>query len=346
MSRALPALLLATALPAWAGDAPGTQDPPGLKRVEGSRIAFQSRADHDRLKLALEKIAWIPHEARLAPFRSVTVEGRRLSTYYILPERMLPLEAMRNYEQELRAQGFEILFSGSGEEIETVGYNNQIAREVLGMTGTYRNPEERAQWPLQEADERGAAYLAARRVGEGGAETYVSGYFGIFKHGSWEIARGIVLPRGVAMARIDVLEVKPREQRMVFVSSEEMAEQIALNGRVALYGIEFEFDSARITPKADATLAEIAKLLRSKPALRILVVGHTDSQGGFEYNRRLSQQRAEAVVARLAELGIARDRMFPVGVGFAAPVATNATEEGRARNPPVELVDLAGGRVP
>ncbi|GIX34151.1 MAG: membrane protein [Lysobacterales bacterium] len=339
--------LLIGPLPAFASDAPGTADPPGMKRIEGSRILFQSRADHDRLRFALEKLNWIGHEGKLAPFNSASAEGRRLSTYYALPERMMPLEAMRNYEAELRAQGFEILFSGGGEEIQTLGYGNLIARHVLGMTGTYSNPEERAQWPLQNADDRSAAYFAARKTDEKGAETYVSGYFGLYKLGGpWEITRGVVLPAGVAMARIDRLEVKPREQRMVFVSSEEMAEQIALNGRVALYGIEFEFDSAKITPAAEATLAEIAKLLAAKPALRILVVGHTDSQGSFEYNRKLSQQRAEAVVGRLSALGIAKERLFPVGVGFAAPIASNLTEDGRARNRRVELVDLAGGKLP
>jgi outer membrane protein OmpA-like peptidoglycan-associated protein len=343
LSTALCLLVAASA----AADVPGSADPPGMKRIEGSRIVFQSRADHDRLRLALEKLVWIGHEGRLAPFRSASAEGRRITTYYALPERMMPLEAMRNYESELKAEGYEILFAGAGEEVQTLGYGNQIARHVLGMTGTYSNPEERAQWPLQNADERSAAYLAARKAGEGGAESYVSGYFGIYKlGGSWEISRGVVVPEGVAMGRIDVLETRPREQRMVFVSSEEMAEQIALNGKVALYGIEFEFDSAKITPAAESTLAEIAKLLGAKPELRILVVGHTDSQGSFEYNRRLSQQRAEAVVARLSALGIAKDRLFPVGVGFAAPIATNATEDGRARNRRVELVDLAGGKLP
>lgn len=332
---------------ALAADAPGTADPPRMKRIAESRIVFQSKADHDRLALALEKLNWIGHEGKLAPFRSARAEGRRITTYYALPARMMPLEAMRNYIAELSGQGFEILFSGSGEELQTIGYGNQIARHVLGMTGSYGNPEERAQWPLQNADERSAAYFAARRKDEGGAETFVSGYFGIYKlGGEWEVSRGVVVPDGVAMARVDLIEVEPRQQRMVFVTSDEMAEQIALNGRVALYGIEFEFDSARITPQAEATLAEIGKLLTSRPQLRILVVGHTDSQGSFEYNRRLSQQRAEAVVVRLAALGIVRERLFPVGVGFAAPIATNATEEGRARNRRVELVDLAGGKLP
>ncbi|MCX8098528.1 MAG: OmpA family protein [Casimicrobiaceae bacterium] len=341
----VPSLMLGAL--ASAQDLSGTADPPGLKRITGSQIVFQSRADFDRLTLALEKIVWDAPNTRVRPFRSETVEGQRVTTYYRLPDRMLPIEALRNYEQELRAQGFQILFSGVGEAIETVGYNNQIAREVLGMKGVYSTPEERAQWPFQHTDEARAAYFAARGRGPHGGERYVSGYFAINTQGPWEITRGMErIPQGVTLARIDLIDVQAREQRMTLVTSAEMAQAIGRDGRVALYGIYFAHDSATIQPEAEPTLAEIAKLMRERPQLQILVVGHTDTQGSFDYNRGLSQRRAEAVVARLAQLGVDRRRLHPVGVGFAAPVATNATEEGRAKNRRVELVDLAGGRIP
>ncbi len=338
---------LGLALHAAAQDVSGSADPPGLKRVTGSQIVFQSKADFDALKIALEKVVWDGARMAVRPFRSETVEGRRLTTYYRMPPNMLPLEAMRNYEQELRAAGFQILFSGTGEAIETVGYNNQIAREVLGMKGNYGTPEERAQWPLQHTDEARAAYVAARGRGPDGGERVVSGYFAINTQGPWEVTRGSEkIPQGTTLARIDVIDAKAREQRMTLVTSSEMAQAIGRDGRVSLYGITFAHDSATIQPDAEPTLAEIAKLMRERAALNILVVGHTDTQGSFEYNRGLSQRRAEAVVARLAQLGVDRKRLHPVGVGFAAPVASNTTEDGRAKNRRVELVDLAGGRIP
>ncbi|WP_416137988.1 OmpA family protein [Halomonas sp. HK25] len=71
----------------------------------------------------------------------------------------------------------------------------------------------------------------------------------------------------------------------------------------------------------------------------VVVVDHTDNQGGFDYNIELSQRRAAAVVEALAaEYGVARDRLKHWGVGFTAPAASNATDEGRARNRRVELV--------
>jgi OmpA-OmpF porin, OOP family len=95
--------------------------------------------------------------------------------------------------------------------------------------------------------------------------------------------------------------------------------------------------------KADSkdALTEIGSLMKSNPALKVLVVGHTDSIGGFETNKALSQRRADAVVAALTSgYGIASERLFPVGVSFAAPVDSNENEAGRAKNRRVELVKI------
>ena len=87
------------------------------------------------------------------------------------------------------------------------------------------------------------------------------------------------------------------------------------------------------------SLAEIAKLLGVQQELNVFIVGHTDNQGTYEYNMDLSQRRAKAVAAALtAYHKIAPKRMRTAGVGFLAPVAANASEEGRALNRSVELV--------
>lgn len=340
MRSRLVLLLFAAVLTARSADTPGSQDHPLIKRVSGSSIFYHAKADFDRLKLALGPLEWSGAEGALKPWKSATAEGQRLSNYYSIPDGIGVLEALRNYEQELRGQGFEILFSGIGEETLTPGYGNHLAREVLGMKGNYGTAEEKAQWPFQITDERKAGYLAARQSSADGSEVFASVYAVVNQHDQW-----LEQPQGRTLLRLDVCEVKARAQRMELVKSEAMAGEIALNGRVALYGILFDFDSAGIKPESDVTLAEIAKLLQEKPDLKILVVGHTDSSGAFEYNRTLSQKRAESVVASLTAKGIAKGRLFPVGVSFASPVATNHTDEGRAKNRRVELVDLAGGKV-
>ncbi|MDH3581052.1 MAG: OmpA family protein, partial [Hyphomicrobiales bacterium] len=86
--------------------------------------------------------------------------------------------------------------------------------------------------------------------------------------------------------------------------------------------------------------AEIAKLLKARPKLKLFVVGHTDNQGKLAYNRTLSQRRAESVVAYLNKVHRVKNaRLVPHGLGFLAPVATNRTEAGRQKNRRVELVE-------
>jgi OOP family OmpA-OmpF porin len=84
----------------------------------------------------------------------------------------------------------------------------------------------------------------------------------------------------------------------------------------------------------------MAKLLTSQPRLNVYIVGHTDNQGSYDHNMTLSRQRAEAVAAALAgKYKILRARMRTAGLGFLSPVGSNASEEGRALNRRVELVE-------
>lgn len=89
-------------------------------------------------------------------------------------------------------------------------------------------------------------------------------------------------------------------------------------------------------------MGEIAKLLKSQPDLKVFVVGHTDMVGDAAANVKLSQARAQAVISALVtKHGIAATRLTPFGAGPYAPVATNRTDEGRAKNRRVELVEIA-----
>ena len=75
------------------------------------------------------------------------------------------------------------------------------------------------------------------------------------------------------------------------------------------------------------------------PDAELNVVGHTDNVGGLDYNKDLSERRAASVVAYLtAQHGIDAARLTSIGAGMTSPIATNDTEEGRAKNRRVELV--------
>lgn len=85
-------------------------------------------------------------------------------------------------------------------------------------------------------------------------------------------------------------------------------------------------------------MAEIVKLLQASPTLRLAVEGHTDNAGTPAHNQALSEARAREVVRTITTQNIAADRLQAAGFGQSRPLASNATEEGRAKNRRVELV--------
>ena len=114
--------------------------------------------------------------------------------------------------------------------------------------------------------------------------------------------------------------------------------------RLALseHEIHFATGQSAIPPEAEPALSDIAKSLRNNPSWRVRVEGFTDNAGNREQNRRLSQQRAEAIVTWLADHGVERSRLTAAGFGESRPIADNSTETGRAQNRRVELVRIEG----
>ncbi len=118
-----------------------------------------------------------------------------------------------------------------------------------------------------------------------------------------------------------------------------MSGSIKETGRVAVYGVYFDTNKADLKPESEPALAEIVKMLEADEGLKLYVVGHTDNTGQFTHNVKLSQARAASVVnALVGKHGIAAARLTPFGCGPTAPVASNNTEAGKAKNRRVELV--------
>jgi len=125
----------------------------------------------------------------------------------------------------------------------------------------------------------------------------------------------------------------------VKADAKAFSNDIRTTGHAAVYGIYFDTAKSSIKPESAQAIAEIAKLLKSDPGLKIHVVGHTDNVGGVDGNIKLSQSRAEAVIQALVQThGISAARLRPFGCGQFAPVMSNDTEDGRAKNRRVELV--------
>ena len=102
--------------------------------------------------------------------------------------------------------------------------------------------------------------------------------------------------------------------------------------------VQFDFDVFHLTPRASTELAEVLKQLETHPELHLQLHGHTDNEGRDDYNKRLSEKRASTIANYFLEAGVQESRISWEGHGSSKPLATNATEEGRAQNRRVEFL--------
>ncbi|SMF64741.1 protein of unknown function [Tistlia consotensis] len=307
---------LAAPAAAQAADAKGAADHPMIQRYPGAEIIrYQRDAFTDYHLFTEPATAYGGLDKNLD--HTEELEGAVTRITYRLPEKRSTLEIFRNYEQGLKKAGFEILFDCSDQACGGRNFNNAVVPYNAQFGDNYR-------------DQR---YLAAHLSRPKDGDLYAMLY----------IARNTTSggkDKNRVFGQLDVVELTPMDTGLVTVDAETMARGLEDEGRIALYDIYFDTDSAGLKPESDAALAQIARLMTDEPMLKVLIVGHTDSQGSLDYNLMLSRKRAAAVVEALASrFGVAAERMTPAGVGFLAPVASNRTEKGRALNRRVELVD-------
>jgi OOP family OmpA-OmpF porin len=138
---------------------------------------------------------------------------------------------------------------------------------------------------------------------------------------------------------LEIIEKKAMTQD-VAADANALANDIAATGKAAVYGIYFDTGKSVVKPESEPALSEIGKLLKENGSLKLHVVGHTDNVGDLASNMKLSQARADAVVqALVSKQGVDAKRLKASGVGSLCPAASNGTDEGKAKNRRVELVE-------
>lgn len=318
---ALVAITACWAATAQAADVEGAADHPLVGRFEGAEIVSYSHSDFDEYRLIVEPLTTSGSLTEENAGHTQRLEGELTRITYKAPEGASSLAVFRAYQDALAANGFEVLFECSGED--ACGHGN-------GYNFNRRSPGRTAPGSLSVTQrfintEAGQTRFQALKKPDPEGDVYVS--------------LQVVEERAV-YAQVDVVKVEAQESKVVVIEAGEMAEKIGESGKVALYGLYFDTDEATIKPDSKPTLDEIGALLENNPDLKLLVVGHSDNQGDFDYNVDLSKRRAAAVAQALAgDYGVDAARLKPWGVGYAAPVATNNSEAGRASNRRVELVE-------
>jgi OmpA-OmpF porin, OOP family len=282
-----------------AQDAAGSKDHPLISRYPASTINEYRQKAFDEYELPLSSVVEGKYE------KTQHVEGKVTAIYYTTPEGRSALEIYRNYASALKNGGFQTLFA---------------------CDKTCGDGPPSGAFPLDDAfgNFSVARYLAAKLSRDAG-DVYVA---------LWVYDSSFDIKTFLA-----VVEVKPMESGLVTVNAASLASDITRTGHASVYGIYFDTGKADVKPESDATLKEIAKLLQQDPKLKLYVVGHTDNVGTLASNMDLSKRRGDAVVAALStKYSVAAARLSAEGDGPTAPVASNDSEDGRAKNRRVELV--------
>jgi OmpA-OmpF porin, OOP family len=303
------AVLLAALHPTTVTAQPAPQDHPLVSRLPGSEIKVADVKQFDEITLPMGRF-----ESKKNQFaKTQRLEGKITRIQYVNPKDRSSLEIVRSYQQALQKAGFQILFACGHLECadgSTLNYEAPGARDLRGwcVDVGIQCPDPMRYVFAKLARDTGDVYVA---VQVWNPDTYLR-----------------------------VVEVKPMEAGLVTVKAEAMKSDITAAGHTPIYGVYFDTGKAEIKPNSDASLAEIAKLLKADTSMKLHIVGHTDNVGTPASNMELSKQRAAAVTnALVTKHGIASARLDSAGVGALAPVATNRTEEGRAKNRRVELVE-------
>lgn len=281
-----------------------------LRPIKQAKLVSRSKRHVKKYPIIVRQVVQVGGiRGNLAATR--TVDGRLSTHIYRLPAQSNPSAIVSSYQKRLTHNGYQAVFQCSGQQC-----GPHFAQVSPG-----------ARHASQYFSSKGAVghYLVAEKSGPA-FDRYV--VMQISAAGS-----------GKPHALINRIQTQPLQIASIQVSAHQMAQSIHKSGRVALYGIYFATNSAKLQPKSKPTLSQIAKLLANKPKLKLLVVGHTDSRGSFQYNIKLSRRRAKAVVNALVNnYGVDRNRLKPWGDGYTAPRATNRSKRGRARNRRVDLV--------
>jgi len=303
-----------------AGAAQGQPDAalPALGAPEGAITTARLDRPLDRYALPVA-----PFGGGIEPLRQV--QGRvTWSAYRLADPQASATGVMQTYRDRLAGLGFTPLLDCANQACG--GFDFRFGVELLPA-------------PAMLIDTADFVQLSATRPEPDGGETLASVLVSRVLE-AVQVQIVLVRPAGTAQALTETPAPPAASAPPAMMAQDEAALLARLTGQghVAVQGLEFEIGGAALSPSSAPALETTARLLQSHPELKILIVGHSDNEGALDANMALSKRRAEAVRTALVALGVAADRLDAQGAGFLAPVAPNATPEGRAQNRRVELV--------
>ncbi len=311
MRAPLMLLGLAAAATVWAHAASASDVKAPLEPFQGSQlIASHFRANDDfELQTSTFQDYSLTSRRRLYAEPPLHLHGAHRTLWYQATGYATATDVMRHYREQLGEHGFEVLYDSSADPKARKTWSNGF----LTAFEVSHELSAKGRWAFNGADSQSVRTLTAKH-----GDVFVSLVVVEWPEnvGAYEAKRGAYVALDVVEARGPSARGQDIERAQV-LAQDELALAITHNGHVALY----ESDP----------VPRIVQLCKSAPTLKLHVVVHSDNQGTLE----ATKQRAAQLVRALRSAGIT---LSGDGVGPLAPVASNATEEGRALNRRVELV--------
>jgi len=288
-------------------DVEGSKDFPLVSRFKGSFIAWYQVKNFDRYyMLSLKGNTLDKYE----------IDGKITRIQYVSQPEHSVFEIYKSYETALKNAGFQILLK---LDKTNCGVNLSEQLYIGEFNGLNALPAGQAIKP--DFKEGEFAYLSAKRT-VNDKDVYIVVYIT-----NWDYP----------LITFDAIEAQGMEKGLVSVK--DMDTDISQNGHIAIYDIHFDTGKSEIKPESAVALKNIAEYLNNNPDKHYLIVGHTDNTGSFDANIKLSQDRALSVINELAsKYGVNKDQLKAWGDGSTAPVASNSTDTGKAKNRRVEIV--------
>ncbi len=303
-------------------DVAGSRDYPLISRFSGAIIQYHKTLKWDKYVLPISPI--IPEGGGKGWKKKLAVSGKITRIQYSLSEDNNVAFVYTNYLAALKKAGWKILFAGSGNN-ELGNDSGEWCYYYYGSDGLNQKRFGSAFGP--KGDSHG--YIAAEYQDDD-RTVYAAIYIVDYKSS----------PKGLAFTLITQDTIEIRNPKTGLVTAKIMTDKIHDKGHVALDGIYFETGKAVLKENSKPALMNIASFLKANPGKKFFVVGHTDNTGAFDKNMALSLNRAKAVRnALIQHYQIPAGQLNAQGIGPLAPILSNATEDGRARNRRVEIAE-------